>query len=151
MSGDNEWLVEKERFAERQHQRALNNPALARLFAALDRKPKLLEQLVKLATDWATAAISKHFFRAAGRSAFDFDSKHIEEYTRKHIMECLETSCCTRCGKPITGILRYAFSGRKGKVSLALYTYYTIGQNTGFCEGCIDEFLESLESVLKNS
>jgi len=135
VSGDYEWLVEKERFAERQHQRALNNPALARLFLALDRKPELLEKLVKLAVDWLMLAIGKPYW-TAGRSVVDFD--------RKRFTECLETSCCTRCGKPITGILRYTFSGRKGKVPLALYTYHTICQNTGFCEGCIDEVLESV-------
>ncbi len=65
----------------------------------------------------------------------------------KERMQLVETGLCTKCEKPITGILKKANVNMD--VNLGAYFYLQIYSKTGLCIGCIEEFLKSIMATYK--
>jgi len=67
-------------------------------------------------------------------------SDRLLERRIKHDTECIEAGLCTKCGKPITGILKKADTDMD--VSRKEYMYLLVYAKTGMCINCIDKIRE---------
>jgi len=72
-------------------------------------------------------------------------SDRLLERRIKHDTECIEAGLCTRCGKPITGILKKADTDMD--VSREEYMYLLIYSKIDMCLNCIDKFLEDAKKL----
>ncbi len=133
--------------------------AFAPLLIAFEKKP---EALISAAVAWKMKEYHRLSEPEAPRVYRD-DDGHILEWTdpidrekiiqqkserdANHITECVEAGLCTRCEKPISGILKKADT--EMSVSRAENMYLLIYTHTGLCMSCIDEFLESVLSEWK--